>query len=258
MARITFTFYRIPEFGGALVNSFRTVLSEDGTITIRYEGDVQSLGTGRDISVAISPGGTPSVVTADLNAGSSISISAGQALLENFTSPAFPLQGEFDLDGQVLTFSPNAAGGYDLDVAISPLSIASHSLLLFPSIALSSSGRYGLAVSRRVVADATRPFDPSPFFSQARDGSPSGGDSAELTRARDLTAEVLDALATDVTPPIPSDDVALALSISVRSTEDIPNDLLSIRQQTFAGVPPGFTLGAPVPSSISTLSPSSS
>src|SRR6185295_14120747 len=44
------------------------------------------------------------------------------------------------------------------------------------------------------------------------------------------------------TPPLRADDLALALGITVRSTDDIPSDLLSVREQTLAADPPAFTI----------------
>jgi len=61
--------------------------------------------------------------------------------------------------------------------------------------------------------------------------------------------EWLDALATDPAQPIERDDVALALRITVRTTDDIPNDLLAIKQEVTAGPPPGFTITSVQPSS---------
>jgi len=51
----------------------------------------------------------------------------------------------------------------------------SHSLLLFPSVALEPGGRYGVVVTRRAFVTADRVFDASPFFRAARDDPPAHG-----------------------------------------------------------------------------------
>lgn len=116
----------------------------------------------------------------------------------------------------------------------------SHTLLLFPSIPLTPGGRYGLVVTRRVLADATRPFDPSPFFLAVM-GPPVEGEAAAISAVRNVASEVLDAVAQSV-PPIPRDDVALALHFSIRSVDDIPLDLLAIKSQVLAAPPPAYTI----------------
>src|SRR6266404_1064295 len=40
----------------------------------------------------------------------------------------------------------------------------SHTLLIFPSVSLTPSHRYGLVVTRRVMANSGRAFQPTPFF----------------------------------------------------------------------------------------------
>jgi len=129
----------------------------------------------------------------------------------------------------------------------SVLGVVSHSLLLFPSLPLEPGGRYGLVVTRRLQADPTRPFGPSPFLAAAL-GAPSPGESAAVARVRGLAEDVL-AGAAAATPPIPREDVALAVRISVRSTDDIPADLLAIEAQVRAGPPPAFRVTEVVPES---------
>jgi hypothetical protein len=103
----------------------------------------------------------------------------------------------------------------------SVLGVTSHSLLVFPSIPLTPGGRYGLVVTRRASVDPTRPLDPSPFF-RAVVEPPVAGEPTAVTQVRELANQVLDAVATRAVPPIARDDVALALRISVRTTDDIP------------------------------------
>ncbi len=124
----------------------------------------------------------------------------------------------------------------------------SHSLLIFPSIPLTPGGRYGLVVTRRALVDPTRPLDPSPFF-RAVIGSPGVGESPVVPKVRELAGDVLDAVATYAVPPIRRDDVALALRISVRTTDDIPRDLMSIKEQVSGNPPPAVTITSVAPDS---------
>jgi hypothetical protein len=116
--------------------------------------------------------------------------------------------------------------------------LPSHALLLYPSRSLASGGRYGLVVTRRARVSAARPFEPSPFFSRALAPGSSAGEDPSIARVRGLADEVLSAVAVAAQPPIPREDVALALRISVRSTREIPSDLLAIRREIFSAPPP--------------------
>jgi len=118
----------------------------------------------------------------------------------------------------------------------------SHALLLFPSQPLTPGGRYGLVVTRRVRVSAARPFEPSPFFAKALAPPSPAGEDPSVTRVRALASDVLDAVASAALPPIPRDDVALAVRISVRSTHEIPGDLLAIREEIFAAPPPAISV----------------
>jgi hypothetical protein len=122
----------------------------------------------------------------------------------------------------------------------SMIGTVSHSLLIFPSIPLTPGGRFGLVMTRRALVSPARPLAPSSFFSAAL-GPAQVGEDASITRVRDLAGDVL-AAAGAVSPPIQPDDVALALRISVRSTADVPNDLLAVKAQVLAAPPPAFTV----------------
>jgi hypothetical protein len=63
---------------------------------------------------------------------------------------------------------------------------------------------------------------------------------------RALASDVLDAVAQDAALPVPADDVALAVRLSVRSTVDIPSDLLAIKAQVLADPIPAFTITSAV------------
>lgn len=117
----------------------------------------------------------------------------------------------------------------------------SHTALLFPSIPLEPGGRYGLVVTRRARAAVDRPFDPSDFFRSALAPAVEG-ESEAVARIRALSSEVIEALATDPTQPIERDDVTLAVRITARTTDDIPGDLMSIKQEVMAAPPPAFTI----------------
>ena len=120
-----------------------------------------------------------------------------------------------------------------------PAGRTSHALLIFPAIPLAPGGRYGLVVTRRALVAPERPLDPSAFFARAV-GTPSPGEPAAVSRARALADEVLDGVEAHAVLPIPRQDVALALRISVRTTDDLPGDLLAIRAEIAAAPPPAF------------------
>ena len=68
-----------------------------------------------------------------------------------------------------------------------------HSLVLYPSIPLAWRGRYGLAVTKRVLASPSRPFAPSAFFEAAL-APAEPGRTHRSPETRTLAGEVLDAL----------------------------------------------------------------
>lgn len=113
----------------------------------------------------------------------------------------------------------------------------SHTLVVFPSRPLAGRGRYALAVTRRVRDAAGGPLAPSPFFAGAlAEGRP--GEAPESARLRQILAPVLEVLEGEARPPIPREDLALALRISVRSTEGIPADVLAMRRGILGDPPP--------------------
>jgi hypothetical protein len=116
-----------------------------------------------------------------------------------------------------------------------------HGIVLFPGIPLRSGGRYGLVVTRRLLASPSRPFAAS-AFSEAALGPPETGEPGAVTRARELSGEVLTALAATQAVPFAADDVALVLRVTVRTTDDIDDDVLSMKQQVLARPPPAFEI----------------
>jgi hypothetical protein len=116
-----------------------------------------------------------------------------------------------------------------------------HSLLLFPSTALTPGGRYGVVVTRRARVDPDRPFAASSFFRAAR-GAPSPDEPEAVRRVRSLVEDVFSALEGAAPLPIPREDVALAVRFSVRHTDGIPGDLLAIKREILADPPPVVTI----------------
>jgi hypothetical protein len=106
-----------------------------------------------------------------------------------------------------------------------------HVLVLFPGIPLEPGGRYGLVVTRRVRSLGGQPLAPSEFFSEVV-----AGDSVDeaVVRARPPTLEVLDALEEISPVPIPREDVALAVRLTARTLDDLPDDILALREDVFA------------------------
>lgn len=120
------------------------------------------------------------------------------------------------------------------------IGVVSHTLLLFPSIPLEQHNRYGLVASNRIVADPSRPFAASAFFEAAKDTA-SAGEAAAVSAVRALADEVI-AVAEAAAPAIPRDDIALAVRVSIRTTDDIPNTLRSVKEQVLAAPPPSFVV----------------
>jgi hypothetical protein len=117
----------------------------------------------------------------------------------------------------------------------------SHTLLIFPSIPLSPGGRYGLVLSRRVVGVNGRSLAPSPVMEAAlSDRKRTGGGG--VLRVRALIAPVLAASEQRLFPPIRREDMALALRFTVRSLEELPDDMLAVREQIFAGSAPAVRI----------------
>lgn len=120
-----------------------------------------------------------------------------------------------------------------------------HSLIVFPGIPLAPLGRYALVVTNRAIGPGFEPLSRSAFF-DAVAGDPQPGEAPEIAKARPLAGEVLDALGTLSPVPIPADDVALAVRLTVRDTSGLPDDLLAMRQQVHAAAP-SFTIDTVTP-----------
>jgi hypothetical protein len=116
-----------------------------------------------------------------------------------------------------------------------------HAALLFPTIDLRERGRYAVVVTKRAFASGApgQPFGPSAFFADVL-APPDGADSVEAVRARDRVDAALAAVA-GLEVPIPREDVALALSLTIR-TQPGPADLVHFKEQALAAAPPALVL----------------
>jgi hypothetical protein len=119
-----------------------------------------------------------------------------------------------------------------------PVSV-DHTVVLFPAVTLDPGGSYGLVVTNRLHAagNAGRPFAHSQFF-QAVASAPTLGEASEAARARESIEPVLAFLASVPEVPIPREDVALALRISIRSVGFDPSDLVAVKEAYLAAPPP--------------------
>jgi hypothetical protein len=113
-----------------------------------------------------------------------------------------------------------------------------HMLVVFPSIPLAAMRHYAFVVTGRALVNPSRPLQASSFFEKV---ATSGASSPDEKRLEPVLTRVLTELRSTA-PPLRADDLALALGITVRSLDDIPADLSSIREQTLAAPPPAFTI----------------
>jgi hypothetical protein len=155
--------------------------------------------------------------------------------------------GLFDLTPGSDGFGERVPFRVDIRTDTSVGGVVSHTLLVFPSIPLRGGGRYGFVITRRALAAPSRPFAPSTFMAAAL-ADANEGQAPEVDRVRALADDVLSILA-ESTPPIHSDDVALALRITVRSIDDFPRDLLAIKEQVLAAPPPAYQIVSVEPDS---------
>jgi hypothetical protein len=118
-----------------------------------------------------------------------------------------------------------------------------HAAMLFPSIDLRERGRYAVVVTRRAFASGEpgRPFAPATFFASVL-AAPGGGEALEVGRTRDKIAPALAALA-GLEVPIPGEDIALAVQLSIRTRPDIA-DSVFIKERALSLPPPELVLPA--------------
>lgn len=121
--------------------------------------------------------------------------------------------------------------------------VTTHSLLLFPSVPLEPTHRYGLIVTRRVLADATRPFAPAAPFAQCLEpASVPTPDAERCAAVRELAQRAVPAPPAAGEPVIDLADVALALHVTVRSTGGIAADQVAVGRQVRAAPPPAWAI----------------
>lgn len=212
-----------------------------GPIPVR-EGDVQTLYAALSAEARILDGFSPIggiVIPLDTAPDQdSLPLTPEASLEPTATLALFDVTPGSDTLGQRVPFklSPvsRALGGQPID----------HSLVLYPSIPLTPNGRYAMVVTREALTGDGRPFEPSPFLTSVL-GPAQPGEAPEVDRARALLADgVLDVLgdAARVSPSLDVDDIALILRITVRSTDDLPRTLLSMKEQILARPLPAFTV----------------
>ncbi len=164
---------------------------------------------------------------------------AGSLPLDEVASlDPFATVGLFDIDDASSTFGARVPFDCLVQNQTSADGSAAHHLVIFSSVPLEARGRYALVVTRRALIDATRPLEPTSFFAGVSD--PEGSRKTEVEkRAGALADDALSALAR-TSPPIRREDVAVAFSASIRSIDDIPRDLLTIREKLQAAPVPTF------------------
>jgi len=114
-----------------------------------------------------------------------------------------------------------------------------HTLVLFPARRLRPGGVYALAVTRRLFAAGApgRPLGPSAFFAAVA-GLGSEGADAPLLRARASIGPALAFLGAVPELPIPREDLALALRVTIRSEAGAPEDWVAVKERALADPPP--------------------
>lgn len=127
--------------------------------------------------------------------------------------------------------------------------LTSNTLLVFPSIPLEPEGRYALYVTRRLLAAPDRPLSPSPYFAAVL-GEPVPAEAPEITRNRDLLAEVFEAGRKQLRPALGADELAFAARISVRSIQPIQDDVQVMKRQILAAAPPAVHIDAGDPDAV--------
>jgi hypothetical protein len=115
-----------------------------------------------------------------------------------------------------------------------------YAIVIFPAIPLTPGGRYGLVITKRALAAPDQPFDPS-AFTEAAQGEALDGEDESVPEARALMNDVI-SVVSQASPPIFGDDVALALRMSIRSTEDFPITQATMKQNVLDLPPPSVQI----------------
>ncbi|MCL4684355.1 hypothetical protein KJ059_06330 [Myxococcota bacterium] len=117
-----------------------------------------------------------------------------------------------------------------------------HTAILFPSVDLRERGRYAMVFTRRAFAtgEPGRGFGPAPQF-EAVLAEPDADDAPETQQARRAVGAAVEAVASLDDVPIPREDIALALSISIR-TQPSADDLTHVKELALASPAPELVL----------------
>jgi hypothetical protein len=120
-----------------------------------------------------------------------------------------------------------------------------HVALLFPTIDLRERGQYAVVVKRSAYASGEpgRPFGRSAFLEQVL-ANPDPGDAPAVVKTRQSILPVLAALRELPDVPLPAEDVALVVRLSIRTHPSVA-DLVSIKEQTLAAPPPQLVFPDP-------------
>lgn len=117
--RFVVTWAFVPLYSSGGINTLQVILNSTGRIDFVYNSmtanGTQVGADDQDISVAISPGGTPTVMNVNYDVETPFSTTGPAAIYENFNPSNL-----FDLDFQCLVFQPNANGGYDVQRTVLP------------------------------------------------------------------------------------------------------------------------------------------
>jgi hypothetical protein len=149
--------------------------------------------------------------------------------------------GLFDLDPTSPTYARRVPFRMEARDDVTALGLESRTALVFPSIPLEPGRSYGFVVTRRALVDPGRPLDPSPAFAAAL-APPAVGEDAAVTCTRSVLAPLLATVEQDAVPPIPRDDIAIALRVTIRTTDDLPRDMLRVRDLVAASPLPAFSI----------------
>lgn len=120
-------------------------------------------------------------------------------------------------------------------------SLRAFSAMVFPSRPLDPGGTYALVLTRRAHASPERPLEPSASMAAALAPEQAGEDTA-ITCVRSLLRPVLDVVETATAPPIPREDIAVALRFSIRSLEPLATEYLALREAIQAAPAPAFRI----------------
>jgi hypothetical protein len=171
-------------------------------------------------------------------------VDAGDLPLDEFASiDSFAPIALFDVDPWSPAYGARVPFTLTLRSDPAPGGSFEHTAILFPATRLEPGGTYALALTRRVHATGSpgRPLGASSFFEAvSRPALP--GEAPEVTRARASVEPVLAFLESVPDVPIPREDVALALRISIRSEVFDPSDLVAMKEALLAAPPPALNV----------------